>query len=78
MRFAYREILGGRLAVERAPAGGEDDPLGLGLARPLEDVERAHDVHRGVERRSGHRDTHVGLGGQMEDQLGARAAPSVQ
>jgi hypothetical protein len=34
--LAHREVLGGRLAVEGAPAGGEDHPFGLGLPGPLE------------------------------------------
>ena len=70
MRFAHREVLSSRLAVERATTGGEDHPFGLGLARSLQHIERAHDVDRGVEGRSGNRDAHVGLGGQVEDQLG--------
>ena len=73
VRLADREVLGRRVPVERAAAGGEHDALGLGLARALEDVQRADDVDRGVEGRSGHRDPDVGLRGEVEDELGPAA-----
>ena len=59
------------LAVEGATAGCEDHPFGVGRPGPFEDPERAEDVHVGVEDRFGHRHPHVGLGGQVEHDLGA-------
>ena len=40
--------------------------------RRLEDVDCADDVHLGVERRLGDRDTNVGLGGEVEARLRLR------
>ncbi len=70
MRLAHRQIFGRRLAVQRSAAGGEDHTFGLGLTRSFENMQGADDVHLGVERRSGHRDSDVGLGRQVKDQLG--------
>ncbi len=67
-----RRVLGGRghhLAVDRAPGGREDD-RGTGCARRLEHVERAEDVHLGVEDRLLHRRSDVGLRSQVEHEVG--------
>ena len=73
VRLRARQVLCVGFAVEGAAAGGEDDPLTLGLSCALEDVERAHHVDGGVEGGALHRDPHVGLCGQVEHQLGAAA-----
>ena len=73
MRLADGQIFGRRLAVQGAPAGREDHPLGLGLARSFENVQGADDVHLGIEGRPGHRHPHVRLGRQVEDELGTAA-----
>src|SRR6187402_2893971 len=59
------------LAVDGAAGGGEDH---LRLVRPrrLEDVDRADDVHLGVERGLGDGDANVGLGGEVEARLRLR------
>ena len=44
-----------------------------GSSGALEDVDRAEDVHAGIEHRIGHRHTHVDLGCQVADHLGGAA-----
>ena len=73
MGLTYRQVLGIRLPVERAAAGREDDPLGLGLARAFEDVEGTDDIDHGVEGRVLHGGHDVGLRGQVKDQGGPAA-----
>ncbi len=70
VRLADGEIVRRRVPVEGASAGGEHHTLGLGLARPLEDVQRADDVDVGVVGRARHRDPDVRLRGEVEDELG--------
>ena len=67
--LAHRQVLRCGLAVKGPAAGGEDHPFGFGLPGPLEDVQRADDVHLGIEGRAGHRDPNIRLGGQVEDEL---------
>ena len=73
VRLAHGQVLRRGVAVERPAAGGEHDALGLGLTRPLEDVQRADDVDGGVVGGLGDRDPDVGLRGEMEDELGPPA-----
>ena len=58
------------LAVDRAAAGGEHDLVGTGAPRALENVQGPDDVDRRIEHRVGDRDPHVGLGGEVEHDVG--------
>ena len=70
VRLAHGQIVRRRVPVEGAAAGGEHDALGSGLARALEDAQRADDVDVGVVGRPRDRDPDIRLGGEMEDELG--------
>ena len=71
VRLLDRQLGRVGLAVERAAAGGEHHLAGCRPARaPSSTWSAADDVDVGVEDRPGHRDPHVGLGGQVEDHLG--------
>ena len=71
-RQERRVLVGGRgaLAVDRAARRREDHLRAL--ARPREHVHGADDVDRRVVARALHRGLHVGLRGEVEDDVGAR------
>ena len=68
LRLLDRQLFG--VAVDRPPARREHHLAGARRPSPLEGPQRPQDVDVGVEHRVGHRDPDVGLGGQVEDDLG--------
>ena len=65
--FADGDVLGE--TVDRAAGAREHDLARARGDRALEDVQRAEDVHLGVERGTSDRDADVGLRGEMKDHL---------
>ena len=65
--LARRDLL--RAPIQRAARRREDHLLDARRDRAFTHVQRAEDVDRRVERRLRHRDTHVGLCSEMEDDL---------
>ena len=68
VRLRRRDLLG--RAVDRAARAREHHLARAAGARALAHVERADEVHLGVELRPGHRDAHVGLRGEVEHDVG--------
>ena len=60
------------IAVDRAPAGGEDDAARPRIHRRAQDVHRAHHVDVGVVQRVAHRLADIDLCGRVEDHFGTR------
>ncbi len=77
MGLLDRELGRVRVAVDRAPAGGEHHLAGARGPGPLEHLQAADHVDLGVVDGPGHRDPDIGLGGEVEDHLRPAAGHQV-